>query len=119
MSHLFGVACCPLAGGLGRAPGLQPSSIFRFIFIIKSSAIHSVYPNNTIITINNNNTMQEELLQMKALFETMRIEMARILTKIDEFDILLHRLDPRLEHAGSYAEKRANINLNINHNTNF
>ena len=51
--------------------------------------------------------MQEELLQMKALLETMRIEMARILTKIDEFDILLHRLEPRLEHVGSYAEKRA------------
>jgi hypothetical protein len=48
--------------------------------------------------------MQEELLQMKALLETMRIEMARILTKIDEFDILLHRLDPRLDHVGSYTE---------------
>ena len=51
--------------------------------------------------------MQEELLQMKALLESMRIEMARILTKIDEFDILLHRLEPRLEHVGSYVEKRA------------
>ena len=50
--------------------------------------------------------MQEELLQMKALLETMRIEMARILTKIDELDIFLHRLEPRLEHVGSYAEKR-------------
>ena len=37
----------------------------------------------------------------------MRIEMARILTKIDEFEIVLHRLDPRLDHVGSYAEKRA------------
>ena len=107
MTHLFGVARCGLTEGLGRTPGLQPSSIFRFIFSIKSSAIHSVYPNNITITNNNNSTMQEELLQMKALLETMRIEMARILTKIDELDIFLHRLEPRFEHVGSYAEKRA------------
>ena len=96
MSRLFG-SLLPLAGGLGRSPFLQPSSIFRFIFSIKSSAIHSVYPNKNTITNNNNSTMQEELLQMKALLETMRIEMAKILTKIDEFDILLHRLNLRLE----------------------
>ena len=51
--------------------------------------------------------MQKELLQIKALLEAMRIEMASILTKIVEFDILLHRLEPRLEHVGLYAEKRA------------
>ena len=96
MTHLFGVARCILPGGLGRTRGLQPSSIFIFIFSIKLSAIHSVYPNDITIT-NNNNTMQEELLQMKALLDTMRIEMARILTKIDEFDIFLHILEPRLE----------------------
>ena len=49
--------------------------------------------------------MQEEFLELKSILETLRVDLSIIQNKIEELDLLLHRLDPRLQHVGSYVQR--------------